>query len=94
VKSSRENTKNHPNSPIRINALNTVGYAELFDYLQGKCSIQEAVEQIKTNTRHYAKRQLTWFRKDPSIEWFSPDDIASIINRLSPISRDYPLSGK
>lgn len=54
-------------------ALQTVGYKELFDYLDGGCSLDEAVANIKTNTRHYAKRQLTWFRKDPSVEWIDPD---------------------
>jgi len=51
------------------NALQTVGYRELFDYLDGKSSLPLAIEKIKTNTRHYAKRQMTWFRKDPSIQW-------------------------
>lgn len=55
------------------NALQTVGYRELFDYLDGKCTLEEAVEQIKTNTRQYAKRQLTWFRKDAGMEWLLPD---------------------
>jgi tRNA dimethylallyltransferase len=54
-------------------ALQTVGYKELFDYLDGACSLDEAVANIKTNTRHYAKRQLTWFKKDPAIEWIGPD---------------------
>ena len=54
-------------------ALQTVGYKELFDYLDGACSLDEAVANIKTNTRHYAKRQLTWFKKDPVIEWIGPD---------------------
>lgn len=53
----------------RRNALNTVGYKELFDYFDGKCNLMEAVEQIKLNTRHYAKRQMTWLRKDPEYQW-------------------------
>ena len=52
-----------------INALQTVGYKEIFDYLEEKCSLPEAIEKIKTNTRQYAKRQLTWFKKDKEIEW-------------------------
>lgn len=52
-----------------INALQTVGYKEVFDYLEEKCSLPEAIEKIKTNTRQYAKRQLTWFKKDKEIEW-------------------------
>jgi tRNA dimethylallyltransferase len=51
------------------NALQTVGYKELFDYFDGKYLLNDAIEKIKTNTRHYAKRQLTWFRKDDSLKW-------------------------
>lgn len=56
------------------NALNTVGYKELFRYLDGDCSLTEAVEEIKKNTRRFAKRQLTWFKKDPEITWFQYND--------------------
>jgi tRNA dimethylallyltransferase len=56
------------------NALRTVGYREIFGYLDGHCSLDEAIVNIKTNTRRYAKRQLTWFRKDPGIQWMHPDD--------------------
>lgn len=56
------------------NALLTVGYSELFDYLDGKCSLEEAVDAIKKNTRHYAKRQMTWFRKDPAIQWVDANE--------------------
>jgi tRNA dimethylallyltransferase len=52
-----------------INALQTVGYQELFDFFDGQVSLPQAVENIKTNTRRYAKRQLTWFKKDPEINW-------------------------
>jgi tRNA dimethylallyltransferase len=52
-----------------LNALHTVGYTELFDHLDGRLSLEQAVEAIKKNTRGYAKRQMTWFRKDPSIRW-------------------------
>ncbi|GEO08533.1 tRNA (adenosine(37)-N6)-dimethylallyltransferase MiaA [Segetibacter aerophilus] len=55
-----------------INALQTVGYRELFDFFDGHVSLQQAVENIKTNTRRYAKRQLTWFKKDPEIKWLDP----------------------
>jgi tRNA dimethylallyltransferase len=55
------------------NALQTVGYKEVFGYLDGTWSLDEAIAQIKTNTRRYAKRQLTWFRKDDSIEWTHPE---------------------
>lgn len=53
-----------------LNALQTVGYKELFSYLEKECSLEEAVSEIKKNTRRFAKRQLTWFRKDTEIQWF------------------------
>ena len=56
----------------QLNALQTVGYTELFDHLDGNISLPVAVEKIKQNTRNYAKRQMTWFRKDKGIEWISP----------------------
>lgn len=56
--------------PLRdLTALQTVGYTELFDYLDGKTSLDEAIRLIQRNTRHYAKRQLTWWRRDTSIHW-------------------------
>lgn len=62
-----------------LNALQTVGYAELFDHFDGKISLEKAVEQIKKNTRQYAKRQMTWFKKDKEIKWFSPAQVNEII---------------
>ena len=62
-----------------LNALQTVGYKELFDYFDGKLSLPEAIEKIKTNTRHYAKRQMTWFKKDEHLRWFSP---ATLVDEL------------
>lgn len=58
-----------------LNALNTVGYSELFDHFDDKISLEKAIEQIKQNTRRFAKRQLTWFRKDTAIHWLKPEDI-------------------
>ncbi|HRE52797.1 MAG TPA: tRNA (adenosine(37)-N6)-dimethylallyltransferase MiaA [Flavitalea sp.] len=61
--------------PFReLNALQTVGYTELFEYMDGKLTLDEAVEQIKSNTRKYARRQLTWFRKDPAMRWIAGAD--------------------
>ena len=57
-----------------LNALQTVGYSELFDYFNGKITKEKAIELIKQNTRHYAKRQMTWFKKDDSINWLEPDE--------------------
>lgn len=57
-----------------LNALQTVGYSELFDFIEGKYDWDTTVQNIKTNTWQYAKRQLTWFKKDKEIEWFSPSD--------------------
>ena len=62
-----------------LNALNTVGYKELFDYLDGRWSLEEAVERIKGNTRRYARKQLTWYKKDDQICWCHPDEITTII---------------
>lgn len=65
-----------------LNALQTVGYREFFDYFDGRTSYDEAVELIKRNSRRYAKRQLTWFRRDSEIRWFAPDDDAAIIAHI------------
>jgi tRNA dimethylallyltransferase len=64
----------------QYNALNTVGYSELFDYLDGKTDLATAVEMIKQNTRRFAKRQLTWFRRDENIVWFEPNQVEKIID--------------
>jgi len=61
-----------------LTPLQTVGYTELFSYLKGACTLEQAKEQIKINTRQYAKRQLTWFKKQDAIEWFEPDQLAAI----------------
>jgi tRNA dimethylallyltransferase len=67
----------HANYEFRyLNALNTVGYKEIFDYLDGNLILEQAVEKIKINTRRYAKRQMTWFRKDPEINWIKPEDLS------------------
>lgn len=65
------------------NALNTVGYKELFAFLDGDVSLDHAIEKIKTNTRRYAKRQLTWFKRDEEIKWFEPSDYKKLIEYLS-----------
>jgi tRNA dimethylallyltransferase len=65
------------------NALNTVGYKELFEHLDGKCSLEQAITNIKTNTRRYAKRQLTWFKKDPEYHWLHPERITDITSLIA-----------
>lgn len=65
-----------------LNALQTVGYREFFDYFDGRTTYDEAVELIKRNSRRYAKRQLTWFRRDPEIRWFGPEADEEIINYI------------
>ena len=62
-----------------LNSLNTVGYKELFAYFDGKMTLEEAVEKIKRNTRVYSKKQVTWYKKDLDMKWFSPDDKDEII---------------
>lgn len=66
-----------------LNALNTVGYKELFDYFDGKYSLEEAIFRIKCNTHKYCRKQLTWFKRDTQIRWFSPDNIEEIINYIN-----------
>lgn len=69
--------------PLRhLNSLQTVGYRELFDYFDGTATLEEAIELIKRNSRRYAKRQLTWFRRDEATEWFSPHDTEAIIKYI------------
>lgn len=65
-----------------FNALNTVGYTEFFDYFDGICTREKAIELIRRNTRRYAKRQLTWWARDSSIRWFHPDDKVEIIRYI------------
>ena len=66
--------------PLRHeNALNTVGYKELFRHFDGEWSLDEAVERIKGNTRRYMRKQLTWFKRDDQIHWFHPDSSQEII---------------
>ena len=65
------------------NALNTVGYKELFAYFDGIWPLDEAVERIKGNTRRYARKQLTWFKRDPAVRWFDTDDNKEIMTYIS-----------
>ena len=65
------------------NALNTVGYKELFNYFDGVWNLSEAVERIKGNTRRYARKQLTWFKRDTQMRWFHPDDQELMMNYIS-----------
>ena len=68
-----------------LNALQTVGYKELFDYLDEKISLPEAVERIKINTRQYAKRQMTWFKKDKTMKWFAPGGVGEMVKFTEPV---------
>lgn len=69
-----------------LNSLNTVGYKELFEYLDGLTTLEEAIFKIQSNTRRYARKQLTWYKRDAEMTWFSPDNIEEILNYLSTIS--------
>ena len=62
-----------------LNALNTVGYKELFAHLAGEMTLEEATEKIKINTRRFAKRQMTWFKKDQDVKWFAPTDFETAL---------------
>lgn len=66
-----------------LNALNTVGYKEIFRHLDGEWTLEFAIEKIKKNTRDYAKKQLTWFRRDEDIQWFHPDQKEEIFQLLN-----------
>ncbi|MFN3404412.1 MAG: tRNA (adenosine(37)-N6)-dimethylallyltransferase MiaA [Cytophagaceae bacterium] len=68
-------------------ALQTVGYQELFDFLEGNCSLENAVEMIKQNTRKFAKRQMTWFKKDKEFTWFHPNQTNEIIEFIETETR-------
>lgn len=65
-----------------LNSLNTVGYREMFDYFDGLTDRAEAIRRIQSNSRRYMRKQLTWFKKDPEIEWFHPDNVKEIINYI------------
>ena len=69
--------------PFRhLNSLNTVGYKELFNYFDGTWTLEMAVEKIKRDSRVYARKQMTWFRRDPRITWFHPDQEREIFSFL------------
>lgn len=65
-----------------LNALNTVGYKEMFAYFDGLIAREEAIRQIQSNTRRYMRKQLTWFKKDMDVKWFSPDNVEDILNYI------------
>lgn len=65
-----------------LNPLKSVGYSEMFDFFEGKISMDEAIDLIKRNSRRYAKRQITWWNRDPEITWFHPDNIRDIITHI------------
>lgn len=66
----------------QLNALNTVGYKELFAFLDGSCALEDAIEQIKIHTRQYAKRQMTWLKKDPSYRWITIHELQDVVKEL------------
>lgn len=69
--------------PFRhLNSLNTVGYKELFEYLSGSCTLEDAVEKIKQNTRIYSRKQMTWFKRDKEIAWFRPEEEKEILRHI------------
>ncbi|MDP2889122.1 MAG: tRNA (adenosine(37)-N6)-dimethylallyltransferase MiaA [Bacteroidota bacterium] len=72
-----------------LNSLNTVGYKELFVYFDGNCTLAEAVDLIKRNSRKYARKQLTWFRRDQEINWFEPTQIQDIIAFIKQKLKEY-----
>ncbi len=71
-----------------LNSLNTVGYKELFEYLDGLTTLDEAIFKIQSNTRRYARKQLTWYKKDVTFRWFHPDKIEEILNYIQTMISD------
>lgn len=65
-----------------LNSLNTVGYKEIIDYLDGLLTLDEAIRQIQSNTRRYMRKQLTWFKRDETIKWFNPDNVEEILKYI------------
>lgn len=81
--------------PFRhLTALQTVGYREFFEYFDGRITRDEAIELIKRNSRRYAKRQLTWFRRDPAIRWFAPNDDRAILDYIDSTAAVPAASGE
>ena len=76
-----EAKKFYPNR--ELNALQTVGYKEIFGYLDGDYDKEEAIRLLKRNSRRYAKRQMTWFKKNPEVKWFTPNDFEAIEEYLN-----------
>ena len=66
-----------------VNALNTVGYREMFDYIEGLCSLDEAITRIQGNTRRYCRKQLTWLKRDERIQWFHPNDVEKVLAHVA-----------
>ncbi|HEX7492694.1 MAG TPA: tRNA (adenosine(37)-N6)-dimethylallyltransferase MiaA [Bacteroidales bacterium] len=83
IKSGLEDEVKQLSEFRNLNALNSVGYREFFDYFDGKTTKEKAIELIKRNSRRYAKRQLTWWGKDKEIKWFKPEQIREIIDYCS-----------
>ena len=68
-----------------LSSLNTVGYKEMFEYLDGLTTLDEAIFKIQSNTRKYARKQLTWYKKDDDLQWFNPDNVEEILKYISTI---------
>lgn len=68
-----------------LNSLNTVGYKEMFEYLDGLTTLDETIFKIQSNTRKYARKQLTWYKKDDNLQWFNPDNVEEILKYISTI---------
>lgn len=76
--------------PLRhLNSLNTVGYKELFNYFDGEWTLDFAIEKIKQDSRNYARKQMTWFRRDPEITWFHPEEEKAVIRHIETQATSY-----
>ena len=89
VKSGLINEAKELYSLKSLKALNTIGYSEVFNYIENKYSLEECISEIKKNTRRYAKRQLTWFKSIDKVEWITPEyDFEKIIAHINNLIRD------
>ena len=73
-----------------LKSMKSLGYRHMVTYLEGACSLDEAIRQLQTDTRRYAKRQMTWFKADPEMVWMEPEDLAGIIKKIEQFNIDIP----
>ncbi len=84
-----EEAKANYNGSAKSGAFQAIGHKELYGYIEGKCTLSEAAEHLKQQTRRYAKRQLTWFRRDERIKWFYPDTVPDYLENIFELTENF-----